>query len=133
MPTPSNLPRMSPEDEELMWDILDLTSSSNSLGTRDISDLDLGPENEALNSHQPLQRSTAKLAVQAEANERDQDVPKFPSRTESPSRECITSLLNHETSRDWPFVNRADHDTFASGVPDIPDWMIFGDFMAEHL
>lgn len=104
MATPSNLPRMSAQDEALMWNILDLTSfDSEESITRPSSTAGLRAESHTL-----------------EAVNLGETVPVG-----------IRSDLIEVATPKWPFEERGTG--FGSGVPDIPDWMIFGDFMSEHL
>jgi hypothetical protein len=42
-------------------------------------------------------------------------------------------MVNDESISDWQFPDRGGSNVPGSLVPDIPDWMIFGDFMSEHL
>lgn len=126
MPTPSNLPRMSTDDEALMWDILDLTSSSNFSDSLNHSDL------------VPRLDDTAKgTRVSGEDSRVDRqhgekhgsEIPIFPAQETSILGG--TSQAVDEESSQWPFGNRVGNMPLAA-VPDIPDWMIFGDF-TEHL
>lgn len=104
MATPSNLPRMSAQDEALMWNILDLTSfDSEESITRPSSTAGLRAESHTL-----------------EAANLGETVPVG-----------IRSDLIEAATPEWPFAQRGTG--FGSGVPDIPDWMIFGDLMSEHL
>lgn len=115
MATLSNLPRMSEDDEALMWDIMDVTSLSTSAPTTEMTDLvpPSGADRLALDSHHPASPS---ISAQDGA-----DI----------TGDCPEMASSDPTS--WPFANRAGHQPFGTGVPDIPDWMIFGDFMTEHL
>ncbi|KAJ5184025.1 hypothetical protein N7492_001641 [Penicillium capsulatum] len=114
MPTPSNLPRMSEEDEALMWDIMDLTSLSSAAPTAELTDLVPlhGAGEIALEHHNTM----AAVVDAPEGSGMATDSPDVAS--------------SDPTS--WPFANREDAP-FGTGVPDIPDWVIFGDFMSEHL
>ncbi|KAJ5247663.1 Transcription factor [Penicillium chermesinum] len=118
MPTPSNLPRMSPEDESLMWDILDITSSPVNRKPG-VSDITVQGSPEASRTNRTFTRASSKHANR--------------EPTGNPILDSQTSQTINETS-EWSFGNQGHHShTFATSVPDIPDWMIFGDFMSEHL
>ncbi|KAJ5129051.1 uncharacterized protein N7443_006168 [Penicillium atrosanguineum] len=128
MPTPSNLPRMSSEDESLMWDILDLTSSSF---TQPASTARLAPGNEEPITNEPDspgQDSDDEIPTKVQGQ--GSDTPNFLVQ----SHHTLIGEASHpveEPSSDWPFSQRVSNNTLAA-VPDIPDWMIFGDF-TEHL
>ncbi|KAJ6003370.1 hypothetical protein N7451_005917 [Penicillium sp. IBT 35674x] len=104
MATPSNLPRMSAQDEALVWNILDLTS---------------------FNSEESITRPPSTADLQAETQ-----LLEAPGLGES-VQVGIRQGSVEAASPEWPFEQRGTG--FGSGVPDIPDWMIFGDFMSEHL
>lgn len=106
---------MSEEDEALMWDIMDFTSLSSSISTAEKTDIvpQRGADELAFESHPPMSpnmdtREGSRFAAES---------PEVASNDPTP----------------WPFDNRADQQPFGTGVPDIPDWVIFGDFMSEHL
>lgn len=128
MPTPSNLPRMSSEDEALMWDILDLTSSSGfhrpsndaAMATYCKGPVPGGPES----TEEELDGE-----MNQESNDQGPETPNFLAQDTVLTGG--TSQQADEPSSDWPFSQRVGNNTLAA-VPDIPDWMIFGDF-TEHL
>lgn len=98
-----------------MWDILDITSSDHLKSTRAL-------EKSSSRSHgQKRSSATFNDTTVGGANAQDtifmEDEP---------------SQLADEPS-EWSFEPQADDNTFVPGVPDIPDWMIFGDFMTQHL
>ncbi|KAJ5662935.1 hypothetical protein N7507_003666 [Penicillium longicatenatum] len=103
MATPSNLPRMSVQDEALMWNILDLTS---------------------FGSEESITIPPSTTGLRAET----QNVEP-PNLGEMPLVGVGPGLIQAATP-EWPFGRGTG---FGHGVPDIPDWMIFGDFMSEHL
>lgn len=105
MATPSNLPRMSAQDEALMWNILDLTSSSSDV--------------------ESFTRPSSTAGFRAEIKNLES------TNIEAPLPVGIGSRPAGTATPEWPFEHRGAG--FGSGVPDIPDWMIFGDFMSEHL
>ena len=128
MPTPSNLPRMSSEDEALMWDILDLTSSSSF--TKPANTARLATYNEEMTTNEP----------DSPEQESDDEIP-TTGRGQGPDNPNVlaqhhdlmeeAAQTGEEPSSDWPFSQRVGINALAA-VPDIPDWMIFGDF-TEHL
>ena len=74
------------------------------------------------------------LAVGSEPQEGAQDRSRDTTNIQEKVLEGGGShVLNEVSSSNWHFGSRAGNNTFGSGVPDIPDWMIFGDFMMEHL
>lgn len=111
MATPSNLPRMSTEDETLMWNILDLTSFAS-------------PETEPLAEtvtrgtswYETVLESDSAMAAPSHTTPRHHGEPPMPVGA----------------TPEWSLSPRANY-ALPIGVPDIPDWMIFGDFMNEHL
>lgn len=114
MPTPSNLPRMSTEDEDLMWDILDLTSSSSFPEMPDIAD-----------------------SVSQNEEETVPDRHNSPGTPTLPQGRSIIGdgapqSVDGEPTTEWPLSSRMSTNPLAAVVPDIPDWMIFGDF-TEYL
>lgn len=109
---------MSTEDEALMWDILDITSSSSSLESTRVTKL--GSSNPT-KTNQPRRRTSGLSSEAAE-----------PQAATDTVMDSETSRLADEVS-DWPFEYEANSHAFASGIPDIPDWMIFGDFLTQHL
>lgn len=128
MPTPSNLPRMSPEDEALMWDIMDLTSASFS---------DLSGFDDLVPSQKESTTKAIRSAGEPSGTDANAQGHTNASGTASfPSQE--TSIFagapqqgEEDPSSQWPFSQRVGQTPLV-GVPDIPDWMIFGDF-TEHL
>lgn len=131
MPTPSSMPRMSTEDEALMWEILDFGCSSENNAPGKIGDL-AAPLSNAM---QP--GKTTSIMVQGitglsdngntahseSQNIRDHGPPAFDS---------ISDPTGQSAFPGWPFNTRSG-DVIGPTVPDIPDWMILGDYMAEHL
>ncbi|KAJ5256731.1 hypothetical protein N7478_012835 [Penicillium angulare] len=130
MATSSNLPRMSTEDEDLMWDIVDLTSLSSSsnapglggLGTKSRDDM-----------HGYAQRGTNRpSSSDIGSGLHIGATTAYDLTSINPIEGEPRSAIAGETS-EWPFGNRAHHADIGPGVlvPDIPDWMIFGDLINE--
>lgn len=129
MPTPSNLPRMSPEDEALMWDILDLTSSSL-------------PELSGFDDLQPQQEESATKEMRSSGDPSGTDAQRksdthasemvgFSDQEASILAGGAPQQIEEDPASQWPFTPQVGRTPLV-GVPDIPDWMIFGDF-TEHL
>ncbi|KAJ5897037.1 uncharacterized protein N7473_006436 [Penicillium subrubescens] len=132
MPTPANLPRMSTEDEALMWDILDLASSSSPLEATEASSL-APTRKKRKTTKQPVGRSRRKSDLCEQADLENTPTPGVPPHEDRAIEGLGVPMLNDESISDWQFPDRAGSNAPGSLVPDIPDWMIFGDFMSEHL
>lgn len=132
MPTPANLPRMSTEDEALMWDILDLASSSSPLEAIEASS-PAPTRKKRKTTKQPAGRSTRQSDLRDQAELENTSTPDVPSHENGVIEGLGGPMLNDESISDWQFPDRAGSNAPGSLVPDIPDWMIFGDFMSEHL
>jgi hypothetical protein len=123
MPTPSTMPRMSAEDEGLMWEILDFGCSSGGDAAMKFGDLAVPRESKIqANEGHPTQRV-------GQQNKKDQGGGMTPNL---PNLHQMSESINEGTLPEWPFQTRGGGDVLAA-MPDIPDWMILGDYMAEHL
>lgn len=132
MPTPANLPRMSTEDEALMWDILDFASSSSPLeATEAISPAPTRKKRKA--TKQPTGRSTRQSNRSDRGDLENTPTPGVPPHEDHVIDRLGGPIVNDESIADWQFPDRGGSNGPGSLVPDIPDWMIFGDFMSEHL
>lgn len=130
MPTPSNLPRMSAEDEALMWNILDFTSSSSFPDGLDVTDLTLQPQESTAKETRSLGESfTLDTHEQSQAHGPEDSI--FHDQGSSLLNGGVSQPVDGNPPSQWPFGNRVSNNPLAV-VPDIPDWMIFGDF-TEHL
>lgn len=139
MPTPSNIPRMSGEDEALMWDILDLSSSSSSTGTTQLGNLvpsqEEEEETETGSPHLPEQLPTPTTTQEVgpgdhEKGSTDQE-PQDISLLYGRISESIA--VDQISMSEWPFLNRNGADGLPAAIPDIPDWMMLDEYMTEHL
>ena len=101
---------MSTEDEALMWNILDLTSFSS-------------PETESLPETVTRGNSWYETVLESDSA--------MAAPHAAPMHHGESSLAVGATP-EWSLSPRANY-ALPIGVPDIPDWMIFGDFMNEHL
>lgn len=130
MPTPANLPRMSTEDEALMWDILDFASSSSPLDATEAPS-PTPTRNKRKKAERPTERSTRQRTLREQADLEDTLPGARPAN--STIEELVEPMVNDGSISDWQFSDRGGSNVPGSLVPDIPDWMIFGDFMSEHL
>lgn len=131
MPTPSNLPRMSTEDEDLMWDILDLTSSSSFPKMPDIAGLVSKNEEGTVSDRHDSPGQPFRVDRQEGVHDRGSGTPTLPQGGSIIGGGAPQSVDGEPTTA-WPFSSRMATNPLAAVVPDIPDWMIFGDF-TEHL
>ncbi|KAJ5823803.1 hypothetical protein N7447_006143 [Penicillium robsamsonii] len=133
MPTPSNMPRMSAEDEVLMWEILDFGCSSGGDEAIKLGDLTISQESEVqANKRYVAQGRTSSRAQrrgqQNKGDQRGRVTPNLPGGLDQ-----ISGPMNEGPLPEWPFQTRGSDDVLGVAMPDIPDWMILGDYMAEHL
>ncbi|KAJ5187917.1 hypothetical protein N7449_010911 [Penicillium cf. viridicatum] len=132
MPTPSNMPRMSAEDEGLMWEILDFGCSSGGDVAMGFGNLAI-PQSSQLQAnegHPAQSRMTSRPQRVDQQNKNDQRglmTPALPNLNE------ISEPIHEGPLPEWPFQTRGGGDMIGAAMPDIPDWMILGDYMAEHL
>lgn len=116
------------EDEDLMWDILDFSSSCTTGMTMHLGDLCSNDEQTGMDS-----AGFPNTAVEHEA-------PQNRSEYQRPSRvPGISSFLDGRASdpvgddpmAEWPLPDTNGNDGL--WIPDIPDWMILGSDMGQHL
>ena len=111
-----------------MWDVLDLTSlglsqASNILGMGSFPDNNYMPEDD---------NDTSKSSSDGDLDDQETTtLGHVPNETPTLAGD-VNTLSNDTPGPDWPF-SRTGNNAVASGVPDIPDWMIFGDLMTDHL
>lgn len=132
MPTPSNMPRMSAEDEGLMWEILDFGCSSGGDVAMSFGDLAI-PQNsqtQANEGHPAQSRMSSRPQRVGQQNKNDQRERLTPTL---PNLDEIPEPIHEGPLPEWPFQTRGGGDIMGAAMPDIPDWMILGDYMAEHL
>ncbi|KAJ5374395.1 hypothetical protein N7517_006401 [Penicillium concentricum] len=132
MPTPSNMPRMSAEDESLMWEILDFGCSSGGDEAMKFGDLAIPQEikMQANKGHVAQSRTSSRTQRGSQQNNNDQRGRVSPKL---PNFDQISESINENPLPEWPFQARGNDDVIGAAMPDIPDWMILGDYMAEHL
>ncbi|KAJ6104804.1 hypothetical protein N7523_011124 [Penicillium sp. IBT 18751x] len=130
MPTPSNLPRMSSEDEALMWDILDFISSSSFNKQANTERSANHHEETMINGPDALGQGSDDEDP-ATGQGQGSVTPSFLAQDQELIGRASASRPVKEPSSDWLYSQQGGHDAVAA-VPAIPDWMIFGDF-TEHL
>ncbi|KAK4862896.1 hypothetical protein LT330_003029 [Penicillium expansum] len=130
MPTPSNMPRMSAEDEGLMWEILDFGCSSGGDKAMNFGNLAIPQDIQANEGHPAQRRPSSRIQRAGQQNKNDQRGRMTPS---VPNLDEISESINEGPLPEWPFQARDGGDMIGAAMPDIPDWMILGDYMAEHL
>jgi hypothetical protein len=129
------MPRMSTEDETLMWEILDFGSSSEGNNPTKLGDLAIPHPTNVDATQSDNNRPTAING----ASEKPDKAVKRGSTTQNPSTQDIPFLgsmpdpIVESPFPGWPFNTRSGGDVTGPTIPDIPDWMILGDYMAEHL
>lgn len=113
---------MSAEDESLMWEILDFGCSAGGAAMK-FGDLAIPRESKIqANEEHP----TPRVGQQSKQAQGRGMTPNLPNLHQIPGS------INEGSLPEWPFQTRGDGDMLAA-MPDIPDWMILGDYMAEHL
>ena len=121
MPTPSTIPRMSEADEALMWNILDFSSSFTPAEIVQLGDLVPSPyqrmETVSPNFPDPSLVATGQGAGQG--------IESLSGRAPGP--------VGTDPISEWPFAERPGNSGFDAAIPDLPDWMMFGDYVAEQL
>ncbi|THC93269.1 hypothetical protein EYZ11_007255 [Aspergillus tanneri] len=125
MPTPANIPKMSAEDEALMWDILDISSSVSPATMTQLGEL-IPRQMGAGGSHSP----EPSLALVSQG--RDQNGDARGVLLPDLSAAEMPLLDTEDVVVEWPFPSRSGSDGFGDAIPDIPGWMML-DEMAEHL
>jgi hypothetical protein len=123
---------MSTEDEALMWDILDFASSSSPLEATEAT-LPAPTRKKRKTMKQPIGRSSRQMKFDENGDRDHTTTPGEHTHMDSVIDGLGCPMVNDESISDWQFPDRAGGNAPGSLVPDIPDWMIFGDFMSEHL
>lgn len=134
MPTPSNMPRMSADDEALMWEILDFGASSGGACRTQLGDLAI-PRGRStdLETEDGVEHNISRAGVsQQNGNFQGTSMASnLPGQDLTLSDE-ISGTINEAPLPEWP-LSGTGNDVMGAGIPDIPEWMILGDYMAEHL
>jgi hypothetical protein len=133
MPTSSNIPRLSEADEALMWNILDFSSSSSPAETIQLGNLVPSPYQrmETVSPNflvPPIMSETQDTVHNSNREQRALMGPELSSQNPSPLNGPGPGPVGMPPISEWPFLNRFD-----TALPDLPDWMIFGDYGAEQL
>lgn len=127
MPTPTNIPRMSPDDESLMWDILDLSSCVPPTDLTPLGDLALPPNPPGRRplSEPPESPTPSEDTVQVRAADSRATLPPLSSQD-------LPALYGLDPDGmavpGWPFAHRSANDGLEAGIPDIPDWLMLGGY-----
>ncbi|KGO74492.1 Transcription factor, fungi [Penicillium italicum] len=130
MPTPSNMPRMSAEDEGLMWEILDFGCSSGGDKAMTFGNLALPQDIQANRGHLTKTRTSSRTQRVVRQQKNDQGGRITPS---VPNLDEMSESIIEGPSPEWPFQTRGGGNMIGAAMPDIPDWMILEDYMTEHL
>ena len=111
---------MSEADEALMWNILDFSSSFTPAEIVQLGDLVPSPYQrmETISPNFPDQSLLA-------AGQGEQGIDSLSGRVLGP--------VGADPISEWPFSERPGNDGFDAAIPDLPDWMMFGDYVAEQL
>ncbi|KAF9889819.1 hypothetical protein FE257_006909 [Aspergillus nanangensis] len=138
MPTSSNIPKMSAEDEELMWDILDFSSLSRPCEISRLGDLIPAQDrqmDETNVSHSRANSMTATTEVVQDqlGGRRPSLPPQFSTPGVLPLTRADSIPIADDSISGWPFSNRTAGDALGPAIPDIPDWMLFTDYVPEQL
>ncbi|GIK06660.1 hypothetical protein Aspvir_002310 [Aspergillus viridinutans] len=126
MPASSDLPRMSAEDEALMWDILDFGTSCSfakvSIFDASCSSPDQHMEGVSvlppLDDFFPTGHDVVGEVVVNQQTPRAQE------------HQQATNSLDRILPPEWPI---SDTDEMGLTMPDVPDWMLFGGYLPEQL
>ncbi|CAI7665948.1 unnamed protein product [Penicillium bialowiezense] len=131
MPTPSSMPRMSVEDEALMWEILDFGCSSEGNTPGRLGDLAIPPLS-ATQSANNVSATMQGVPGLSDNSNRGHSEPQNIHGHGSTAFDSMSNPSDQSSFPGWPFNTRSG-DVIGPTVPDIPDWMILGDYMADHL
>ncbi|KAE8348972.1 hypothetical protein BDV28DRAFT_142243 [Aspergillus coremiiformis] len=135
MPTPSNIPRMSEADEALMWSILDFGSSSTSAEMKQLGDL-LPSTYQRMRTISPSFPEQSLIPTDPDAGHRRPSQQGNSTGQQLPSQELPTlegrdpGSVGVNPLPEWPLSDRGGFD---AAITDLPDWMMFGDYVAEQL
>lgn len=131
MATPANLPKMSAEDEALMWDILDISSSS---GLARLGDLVPSPNRQTVPHLTEQAPSPVAQDILDRPNREQGDAMR--SQLSAPEMSLLDGrvlALMAEDPAGWSFPGRGNGDEFGNTVPDLPDWMMLSGDMPQQL
>lgn len=124
MPTPSNLPKMSTEDEALMWDILEISSSSCSSGMAQLGDLVPSFNRQTIVPSPEQPPSPMAPDVVEQGKETNESMQPDLSAPEMSLLDGRVLALMAEDPAGWSFPDRSNGDEFGNAIPDVPDWMM---------
>ncbi|PLB53556.1 hypothetical protein P170DRAFT_435157 [Aspergillus steynii IBT 23096] len=132
MPTPTNIPKMSAEDESLMWDILDISSSSGSGRLAQLSDLVPSPHRQ---TGVRLEQAPSRVSQEIFDRSNREQSESMQAELSAPEMSLLDGrvlALMAEDPAGWSFP-RSNNDEFGNAIPDLPDWMMSSGHMPEHL
>ncbi|GES64637.1 fungal specific transcription factor [Aspergillus terreus] len=135
MPTSSNIPRMSAEDEALVWDILDISSSSSFAEFPRLGDTlpqAQRTEGALMGSPDSSFMAAPHEIFASSADRRSSLAPQFPQGI-SPLPRVGPDTMEDGVIPEWPFTTREESAGLGPAMPDIPDWMLFGRYLPEQL
>ena len=89
-----------------------------------------GSQIQANEGHPTQSRMSSRPQRVGQQNKNDQRGRLTPTL---PNLDEIPESIQEGPLPEWPFQTRGDGDMMGAAMPDIPDWMILGDYMAEHL
>jgi hypothetical protein len=125
-PASSDLPRMSAEDERLMWDILDFGTSC-SFAKASIFDASSSlPDHHMGGVSVPWPPEDSSLTGHDVVGEVMVDLPRPRTQEPRPS----TDSLEHYLPSEWPISNT---DELGLAMPDAAEWLLFGGYLPEQL
>ncbi|GFF88646.1 uncharacterized transcriptional regulatory protein C530.11c [Aspergillus udagawae] len=126
MPASSDLPRMSAEDERLMWDILDFGTSC-SFAKASIFDASGSSSDQHMGGVSvPLPLDDSSPTGHDVVGEVMVDLPRPRAEEPRPATDSLDQYLPPE----WPISNT---DELGLALPDAADWLLFGGSLPEQL
>ena len=124
---------MSTEDEALMWDILDFSSSCTPSETTQLGDLiPSRDQSHHIGTRPTLDLPDLQLSIPTENGDHETNVYQkgLPTAEDLPSPPYgrVPESIDEDSIPGWPLP-----DATGTGGLDFPDWLILGGDMAEHL
>lgn len=126
MPASSDLPRMSAEDERLMWDILDFGTSCSFAKASIFDASSSSPDHQMGGVSVPWPLDDSSPTRHDVVGEVMVDLPR--PRTQEPRH--ATDSLDHCLPSEWPISNT---DELGLAMPDAAEWLLFGGYLPEQL
>jgi hypothetical protein len=126
MPASSDLPRMSAEDERLMWDILDFGTSCSFAKASIFDASGSSPDQHMGGVSVPLPLDDSSPTGHDVVGEVMVDLPRPRAQEPRPATDSLEQYLPPE----WPISNT---DELGLALPDAADWLLFGGSLPEQL